>query len=257
MKDFFKGVRYFMDSGSFVIKHRLTAYYLIPLVVSILLYFLLFGLLVFNIFRLVSSIAGLSEMNISEDMSWWLLFKTALSGGLLSLFVFLISLGLGFKFSKYIVLILLSPLFAFLSERTEEIMTGKTYPFDLYQFLKDIIRGIVMAMRNMCIELFWTILIALLGLFSGGMGIVATPILVIIGAYFYGFSFIDYVLERRKLGIQESVRVIKEKKSFAIGIGMMYWLTDRIPVIGLSISTVHSVVGSCRYWIETEEARQM
>jgi CysZ protein len=53
-----------------------------------------------------------------------------------------------FSLFKYIFLIIGSPLFAYLSERTEAIIEGKEFIFSWKQLWKDMIRGIKLAVRN-------------------------------------------------------------------------------------------------------------
>jgi CysZ protein len=52
-----------------------------------------------------------------------------------------------FSLFKYLFLIIGSPVFAYLSEKTEAILEGRDYPFNFSQLLKDILRG-KLAVRN-------------------------------------------------------------------------------------------------------------
>src|SRR5450432_1482600 len=53
-----------------------------------------------------------------------------------------------FSLFKYIFLILGSPVFAYLSEKTESIIEGKEFIFNKEVFFHDIRRGIKLAFRN-------------------------------------------------------------------------------------------------------------
>src|ERR1051326_4784446 len=97
----------------------------------------------------------------------------------------------------YITLALLSPLFAYLSQKTDEIITGKKYPFDGDQWMRDMWRGILIVLRNLFIQTGWMILIFLIGLIPV-VGWFGALVLFIISAYFYGFAFIDYTSERSR-----------------------------------------------------------
>jgi len=152
------------------------------------------------------------------------------------LFFFLFSF-----YGGYVTLMLLSPLFSYISERTEEIVSGKKYPFDLWQFLRDILRGMFIALRNLFLETAWMILLFLLGFVPviGWMGVIP---LFIISAYFYGFSFIDYTSERRKKSIGQSVSFVREHKGFAISNGVMFCLFLLIPFIGVLLSGTAAII---------------
>ena len=143
----------------------------------------------------------------------------------------------------YIVIICLSPVFAFLSEKTEEILTGNKYPFNGDQLVRDVVRGIMIAFRNMFIELGYMIVIFLLGLFIPFIGgIIGTIILFFIASYFYGFAFIDYTNERRRLTIKQSVQFIRANKGMAIANGMIFSFFMLIPFCGPTLAGFAAIV---------------
>ena len=67
-----------------------------------------------------------------------------------------------FSFFKFFFLIVGSPVFAYLSEKTESIIEGRDFPFSFKQLLKDIIRGIKLALRNLLWQTVYTVSILLL-----------------------------------------------------------------------------------------------
>lgn len=248
LNDFILGIRHFFLAFGFIFSNRLSHYYLYPLAALIILYSgLLTTLAMFSKDFIIAIFGSKIPEHLPEieGLGSFLNFLGHISlysvGAVLFSLMVLLLTG---KFAKYIVLMLLSPVFAYLSERTEEIVSGKTYPFNLWQFLSDIVRGIVVAIRNLVKELLWMFSIYALGLFFPLVSIIATPALVIVSAYFYGFSMIDYVNERRRLPIMDSVRHIRNRKGFAIGNGLMYWLFDLIPFLGLLIAPINGVVGA-------------
>jgi len=137
----------------------------------------------------------------------------------------------------------MSPLLAYLSERTESIIMGHEFPFSWLQFFKDIFRGILLAFRNFFIEILLTVLLFFLS-FVPFLGFATAPILFLISAYFYGFSFLDYTAERRKMKVKESVDFVKQNKGIAIGNGGIFALFLLIPFIGVSIATFISIIST-------------
>lgn len=170
-----------------------------------------------------------------------------LSIGLKILFFFIFS-----TFSKYILLIIMSPAMALLSERTEEIITGKIYPFQFGQFLKDIGRGVLIALRNMFIE-FGFIFLGFLVVWIPVIGWACGLFLIVLSYYFYGFSMIDYVSERRKMGISKSVAYVRKNKGLAIGNGFIFSLVFAIPFIGGMIAAVIAPVAACIAVLEIDK----
>jgi CysZ protein len=128
-------------------------------------------------------------------------------------------------------MIFLSPLLAILSEKTEEILTGNKYKFNLKQLIIDVKRGIGIAIRMLIAEtilayIIWGEIIApILGVNNFIVGLVT----LIIGFYFYGFAYIDYINERLRLSIRESWRFMKKHAGLAIAIGSVYSLFYKIP----------------------------
>lgn len=146
-------------------------------------------------------------------------------------------------FGGYIVVICLSPVFAFLSEKTEEILTGNKYKFNGDQMMRDVVRGVLLALRNLFIELFYMIVIFILGLFIPFIGgIIGSLLLFFISSYFYGFSFIDYNNERRRMKLKDSVKFVRANKGMAIANGMIFSFFLLIPFCGTTLAGFVAII---------------
>lgn len=133
---------------------------------------------------------------------------------------------------KYLFLALASPLYAYISERTAEIINQTTYKFNFGQFLHDVIRGIRISLRNFIVQLFLTFLLLLLT-FIPIVGWIFGLIIVVLDCYYYGFSMLDYNCERHKLSIQTSRKLIRSNKGIAIGNGLIMYISLLIPILGI------------------------
>jgi CysZ protein len=178
--------------------------------------------------------AWLEKMN-----SGWLSFLVSFAELVLTLLMLLFY----FSLFKYLWLIIGSPLFAWLSEKTETLMEGKEYPFSWPQFLKDMWRGIRLALRNTLWQTVYTIAIILLGIIPV-VGWAAPVFALLIECYYYGFSMLDYSCERRKLSSAESIRFIGAHKGLAIGNGIVFYLMHWVPVIGWIFAPAYAVVAA-------------
>lgn len=248
MQQFFNAIHHFFAATRFLAKHKLLHYYLIPLVLSIVLQVSLFASIFIFSKYLASQILGTyMPQTVTEFKGFWQ-FLNIFSGFSLakiaSFIIGIILLLISSKFSKYLVLIILSPIFALLSEKVEEKITGNVVPFNASQFLKDIVRGIILAMRNLLIELLLIAVFTIAGLFGGPFALLVVPVLWLISAYFYGFSMMDYTCERRKMSISQSIQFISENRSMALGNGGMYLILEKIPFVGLCIAPINAVVGA-------------
>ena len=148
-----------------------------------------------------------------------------------------------FSLFKYLFLIIGSPVFAYLSERTEAIIEGNDFPFSFGQFIKDVFRGIRLALRNTLWQAVFTISILILSFFPI-VGWVTPVIMLFVECYYYGFSMLDYSCERHKLSPSESIEYITRHKGLAIGNGMMFFLMHLVPFAGWVLAPAYAVVAA-------------
>lgn len=220
MKRFFRhlflGYKSYGSAIQMVIDHRLYIYFLIPCMLMIGIHYL--GVWVVN----QQQSPAIDTVRTMNDMVWYAISQHSLDivGTVVS------------KSSKYLVVILLSPLFAFVSERIEEILTANRYPFNFKQTVKDVKRGVRIALRNVMWEYFF--LIVVIGLTSFLDGGIKTALFfslpLLIGFYYYGFSFLDYINERRRLNIEQSIYFIRKHRGVAMAIGSIYSLLFLLPL---------------------------
>ncbi len=226
----------FKTAWEFTTKHRLWGYYIIPAIVSLLV----FGTLLFFIWQLATWVSGIFMTLLPAD---WL--SGGWLSGLLSAVVFGIALLFCLKMYRYLMLILLSPALALLSEKLQQIWHNTPErPFDLSQLLTDVLRGIQISLRNLFIELFLTITLTIIGLLLSPISPIIALLIFVIESYFVGFSMIDYRNEFLRLSARQSRELIWENKGFTIGIGMTFNLLLWIPVLGVLIAPMLAVTAA-------------
>jgi CysZ protein len=246
MQAFVNGFTAFFRGVGFSFKH-FRLWYLIP----ICLWFLFAGFLTFHMGRflipyfldLIESSTGLKLSNESASDSFEKFLKIGISWGVILVVKILMWYAIS-RYMKYFVLIVLSPLFAYLSEKTEEKISGKSYPFKLIQFFKDVIRGIGITVRNMFFE---TLLMAA-GATLSFLVPFTSPIVILglflINCYFMGFNFFDYVVERKKLNISKSVQYMRSNKFTLLGFGLAYNLVSFIPMLDWILAPISAASGA-------------
>jgi CysZ protein len=162
---------------------------------------------------------------------------------ILTLIVRIVMWVLLFVVGKYVMLAALSPVLALLSERCDEIISGKEWPFDTVQFLKDIGRGILVAIRNLFAELGLLSILWVLTFIIPILAPVTVAMAFIISAFYYGFSMIDYIHERDRMGLKESFQFMRDHRGLAIALGIGIAAGMMIPVIGFIIASFVSILG--------------
>ena len=139
---------------------------------------------------------------------------TAFSGVLMA--------GSGLIVYKHAVLILSAPFMSPLSEKVENHLLGKehTIRFSIPQMISDIIRGLRIAMRNIIRELFYMLLLVILGLLPIFSPFAAIGIFLV-QAFYAGFGNIDYTLERH-LNVRDSIHFVRANRMLALGNGVVF-----------------------------------
>ncbi len=222
IENFKTGVSSYIEGTKFIFKHKLWYYFIFPAILSL------------GIFMLGQYFVSL-ELDINEKLKAnnpknlneliWLNIELVISDGFYVIFT---------KFTKYIVIIILSPLLAMLSEKMEEILTGNVYPFNFTQLVHDVRRGVKIALRNMFWEYFFLVVVLGLAAFfpkNEFKAVLIFSIPLIIGFYYYGFGFIDFINERRRLNIQQSTYFVRNHRGLAMSIGAVYSIVFMIPEV--------------------------
>jgi len=148
-----------------------------------------------------------------------------------------------FSLFKYLFLVIGSPVFAYLSEKTESIIQGKETPFNFSQMLKDMVRGIRLALRNCLWQTVYTVSILILS-FIPIVGWITPVISGLVECYYYGFSMLDYSCERHKLSPSESIAFIGKRRGLAMGNGLVFYLMHFIPFLGWVLAPSYAVVAA-------------
>jgi CysZ protein len=130
-----------------------------------------------------------------------------------------------------IILLIMSPLLTIVSENVATAVGANVPDFKISVFFRDLWRAIKLALKNGLIQLILTIGCFALG-FVPIAGFAAPFLMFFINAYFYGFSFMDYSLERMHISASESGKFVWSKKWKTIGIGMPFTAWMLIPFFG-------------------------
>lgn len=249
MDGFIRGFSFFFRGAAFSFRGEILKWYIVPLALwlflMVYLTFSLSGLLLPYIDTWLDSIPGMQEVPVEKN--WWSTLRSWISAGLSFTVALAVKVILWYilgRYMKYIIQILLSPLLAWLSERTEEMVTGRSYPFNLAQFSADVLRGILITVRNMLIETLLTALALVASLFLPILAPLFTALMLIVNSYFMGFNFYDYVAERRRLSIAEGVQFMRANRWELIGFGFAYNLVSAVPVLDWLLAPVSGAVGA-------------
>lgn len=257
MQEFIRGFIAPFKAFGFIFSHKLSRWYLVPIGIWVVL---IFG----STFTLASWLSPYVDAWLSDALgnvtlaegSLWESVKEILQTGIkyASAWVLRILLWIALgRVMKYVILILMSPLLAWLSEVTEEKLTGKQYPFDLVQLLHDAWRGVLITLRNLFIELLLIGMLGVLAFLFPPLAAITVPFLFLVNSYFMGFSMFDYYTERQRMNISESVAYMRRNRLCVTGLGVGFNIISLVPVLDWVVAPINGAVGAVLCVYEGEE----
>jgi CysZ protein len=241
LKEIVIAIQAYRKAHIFIGKHRLWKWILIPGLV----YMILFSIGLY--FFWISADSAVSHLSQLIGIDRWLHHQhsAALSflfvmGGIM---VRIIMMFFYFSLFKYLFLILGSPVFSYLSEKTESIIEGREFVFDRSVYFRDIRRGIALAVRNCLWQTVYTVSILLLS-FIPVVGWITPVISWLVECYYYGFSMLDYSCERHNLSPSASIGFISQRRGLAIGNGLVFYLMHFVPFVGWVLAPSSALVAA-------------
>ena len=233
IQNIFKGLQVYTGAYALISKLKLWKYFVIPVLISLVVFISIFV-----------SAYGLSD-NLGDWIAgiWvWEFGKatfTAISTVIGGIAIF----AIGLIVYKHVIMALSSPFMSPVSEKIEAYFTGK--PAKNYvktSFINQLLRGVRIGLRNLFKELLYTIPILLLK-FIPVVNIFSTVLLFLVQAYYAGFANMDYTLERH-FKYKDSVAFIRKNRGLAIGNGIGFLLLLLIPVVGIILVLPLSVTSA-------------
>jgi CysZ protein len=241
LKEIVIAIQAYFQAHRFIIKHRLWKWILIPGIIYAILFFA--GIYLFW----VSSNHAIDYLFSITGLKQWM--QALQNGWLQLLFIFgqvilhMVLMLFYFSLFKYLFLIIGSPLFAYLSEKTEAILEGKDIAFNFSQLIKDTIRGIKLALRNSLWQTVYTVSILLLA-FIPLIGWITPLIALLTECYYFGFAMLDHSFERNDLSSSESIAFTSRHKGLAIGNGIVFYLMHLVFIVGWVLAPSYAIIAA-------------
>lgn len=241
LKEIIIAIQSYIDAHHFIRQHKLWKWIVIPGIIYTLLF--IAGMYIFwnssdSAVTLLSRTIGL-EAWLQRQRSEWLSFLFLMIGMMLRL----VLVFFYFSIFKYLFLIIGSPVFAYLSEKTSSIIENRDFPFSFSQLMKDSWRGIRLSLRNSLWQAVYVLSLLLLSLVPV-VGWITPLIALFVECYYYGFSMMDYSCERNKLSPAQSIIFISRHKGLAIGNGLMFYLMHGLIIIGWILAPAYAVIAA-------------
>lgn len=158
--------------------------------------------------------------------------------------LWLVLLAVKLKLTKYIVLVVMGPLFAAVSEAVEAQIHGHTAPFSLRQWIRDIFRGVRSAVWLALFEWTTVALLWAVGLLVPVLSPFTLTLAWLVGAWAYGASVMDYVWERQGKGAFSGWQSSLRRMDVALACGVPFSLWMSIPVLAWTVGPLMGGMGA-------------
>jgi CysZ protein len=235
LKEIVIAVQSWGEAHRFIQKHKLFRWIIIPGIIYTLLFIV--GMIFFwrssdDVISWISSQLGV-ETWLQKERSEWLSFFFVMMGMMMRLMLFLFY----FSLFKYFILIIGSPLFAYLSEKTEAIIEGKEHSFNWSELKKDCSRSIKLALRSCGWQIVYLIALVILSLIPLA-GWITPLIALLMECYYFGFSMLDYSLARNGSAPSQSIQLIGRHKGLAVGNGVVFYLAHIVIIFAPAYAVI-------------------
>lgn len=233
-KEITDGFYAYLTALSYIQKHGLWKFLLISGVISFLVCMLIFSTAYFSSDNIAEKLISLYPFewgsSFLESAGSWIVFVLLMVG---SLFII-----------KYVIIIALGPLLSLLSEKIESIEHPeiKSPSFSLSNLLGGVWRGIRINVRNIFMELLYTLLLLLAGIIPV-LSFISGPSIILLQSYYAGSGNFDLYLERH-LNYRESLQFMRKRRPSAIANGIVFIGIITIPVLGWIFAPFLSVVAA-------------
>ncbi len=230
-----------MEAHRFIVKHRLWKWIIIPGFFYALLFVAGMYFLTRTSTRVIDYITGISGVDswLQKFQTGWLGFLFTFAG----IIIWLVQIIFYFSLFRYLVLITGSPLFAYLSKKTEIIRENADRRLPFSSVIKDAGRGIRLAVRNCLWQSFYMIGLLLLSLIPV-IGWITPLAALFIECYYFGFSMMDYGFKRQNISRDSSIRFIANHKGLAMGNGIVFYLMHILIILGWILAPAYAVIAA-------------
>lgn len=229
----------FLDSFSIVKEAKLKKFYFLPGIIGILLFIIFIWIGDFLSVNLAVQLE--SFFKLEEFHSILYIF--------IKILVWVCTIFFYYLVYKSLLLVIISPILGYVSERVETHLTGKKFDFTFKDNIRFLLRGIDIGLKSFFKQMVGTCAVMLLGfIFPINLSI---PLLIfIIQGYFTGFSFMDYTLERYNLSSKESLNFLKKQRIYAALCGGIFTVLFFIPILGIFIAPLITCVATTKITLE-------
>ncbi|MNF62315.1 putative sulfate transport protein CysZ [compost metagenome] len=239
------GPQYLGEGLKLVLSPGLRLFVLLPLTVNLLLFGALIGFA-------VQEFSGWVDA-FMPSLPDWLSFLQYI---LWPLFVLLVVVLVFFSFTM-LANIIAAPFNGFLAEKVEVVVRGQDdFPaFSWAELMAMIPRTVGRELRKLAYFLPRAAALLILS-FIPVVNLVAAPLWILFGIWMMAVQYIDYPADNHKLGWNEMLAWLREKRWQSLGFGGITYLALMIPFVNILMMPA-AVAGATLFWVREGGDRQL
>ncbi|WP_148864497.1 sulfate transporter CysZ [Marinobacter fonticola] len=237
--NFFHGLSYLGEGFRLIRQPGLRLFVIIPLIINILLFGLLFYFLAEAFGLMIATAMGwLPDWAWLQAMDWvfWILYGV----------VILLMLAYGFVIVANLIG---SPFYGYLSELTEKHLTGQDLDAGggWVQILKDVPRALLREVQKILYYLPRAVLLLIIGLIPV-VNLVAAVLWFLFNSWMMALQYVDYPADNHRVSFGDLRRTLGSQRLSAFGFGLPVALGAMVPVLNLFVVPA-AVCGATAYWV--------
>lgn len=239
------GPQYLGEGLKLVLSPGLRLFVLLPLTINLLLFAALIGFA-------VQEFSGWVDA-FMPSLPDWLSFLQYL---IWPLFVALVLVLIFFSFTM-LANIIAAPFNGFLAEKVEVVVRGQdNFPaFSWAELMTMIPRTVGRELRKLAYFLPRAGALLILS-FIPVVNLVAAPLWILFGIWMMAVQYIDYPADNHKLGWNEMLAWLREKRWQSLGFGGITYLALMIPFVNILMMPA-AVAGATLFWVREGGDRQL
>jgi CysZ protein len=149
---------------------------------------------------------------------------------------------------EFVVITLFSPIMAMLSEHIETSIRGNEFQFSFARFISELLRTIGILISGFVFS-FFVVLIWNLIAWIGDLSLFTPYIVFVIKAFFIGFNFMDYSLERNFVSVGKSWQYALRQPLIMLIVGAVFSAIFSIPILGVFLAPFLATVLATVIWL--------
>ena len=245
--NFFRGLGYLGEGFRLIRQPGLRLFVIIPLVINIFLFALLFYFLgeLFSLL-IASAMAWLPDWAWLQALDWlfWILYGV----------VILLMLAYGFVI---IANLIGSPFYGYLAELTEKHLTGQVVSAEgsWAAIIKDIPRALWREVQKILYYLPRALGLFIIGLIPV-VNLVAAVLWFLFNSWMMALQYVDYPADNHRVSFPRLRRDLAASRLSALGFGLPVALAAMVPILNLIVVPA-AVCGATAFWVrENDSIRQ-